>query len=394
MILFVAAASCSTFAISSCSAKKKMKDKIHAEKKLEKIYDEDFIFNLTCCAVNGSHAASEKEGSQSDTYYIPEKLKILLKRNYFENANIFINAERLNKEYVGLIESSGFYDGADDNADWVDSLLVGVEEELIAEHIVQMEEELSSENAILEHNEDKVKEIKVKEIKGKSDDLNFIEFENEIFEPIKTASGYQIIASTSSLVVRKFYDSAFKLTKKETWDIKSFVDAKLLETEYFKYDDNQKLFEKNVESENKYKSIKYNLDGKVIDSTEYDIFEEKKYIAAKKNYEYDDKSRVISEENIIYKYDEKYSMLKYEFNKKYTFSYNKGDIPPDFEYFENGVLKMKNKYSLQKGNYTSLIFFENFSVKVYYENEIRVKEVYFKNGEIVRVKNYGNKKFD
>ena len=389
MILFVAAASCSTFAISSCSAKKKMKDKIQAEKKLEKNYDEDFIFNLTCCAVNGSHAASGKEGSQSDTYYIPEKLKILLKRNYFENANIFINAERFNKEYVGLIESSGFYDGADDNADWVDSLLVGVEEELIAEHIVQMEEDLSSENAILEHNEDKVKEIK-----GKSDDLNFIEFKNEIFEPIKTESGYQIIASTGSLVARKFYDSAFKLTKKETWDIKSFVDAKLLETEYFKYDDNQKLFEKNVESENKYKSIKYNLDGKVIDSTEYDIFEEKKYLTAKKNYEYDDKSRVISEENIIYKYDEKYSMLKYEFNKKYTFSYNKEDIPPDFEYFENGVLKMKNKYSLQKGNYTSLIFFENFSVKVYYESEIRVKEVYFKNGEIVRVKNYGNKKFD
>ena len=105
-------------------------------------------------------------------------------------------------------------------------------------------------------------------------------------------------------------------------------------------------------------------------------------------------SRVISEENISYKYDEIYSMLKYEFNKKYTFSNNKEDIPPDFEYFENGVLKMKNKYSLQKGNYTSLIFFENFSVKVYYESEIRVKEVYFKNGEIVRVKNYGNKKFD
>ena len=68
---------------------------------------------------------------------------------------------------------------------------------------------------------------------------------------------------------------------------------------------------------------------------------------------------------------------------------NVEDFPPDFEYFENDVLKMKNKYSSQKGSYTSQIFFEDdFSVKTYYIEEKKVKEIYYSGESVLRVKNY------
>ena len=50
---------------------------------------------------------------------------------------------------------------------------------------------------------------------------------------------------------------------------------------------------------------------------------------------------------------------------------------------------MKNKYSIEKGNYTSQVFFDDdFNVKTYYENDIKVKEVYSLGENILRVKNY------
>ena len=56
---------------------------------------------------------------------------------------------------------------------------------------------------------------------------------------------------------------------------------------------------------------------------------------------------------------------------------------------ENDVLKMRNKYSSQKGNYTSQVFFEDdFSVKTYYIDEKKVKEVYYSGESVLRVKNY------
>ena len=50
---------------------------------------------------------------------------------------------------------------------------------------------------------------------------------------------------------------------------------------------------------------------------------------------------------------------------------------------------MHNKYSTEKGNFTSRIFFdEGLSVKSYYENNIRVRDVYYRNNSIIREKVY------
>ena len=50
---------------------------------------------------------------------------------------------------------------------------------------------------------------------------------------------------------------------------------------------------------------------------------------------------------------------------------------------------MLNKYSIEKGNYVSEVFFDdNFSVKSYYENDVRVKDLFYSDGKITREKIY------
>ena len=50
---------------------------------------------------------------------------------------------------------------------------------------------------------------------------------------------------------------------------------------------------------------------------------------------------------------------------------------------------MRNKYSLEKGTYTSQIFFdENMSVKTYYEKGVRVKETFMNGNKVMREKLY------
>ena len=102
----------------------------------------------------------------------------------------------------------------------------------------------------------------------------------------------------------------------------------------------------------------------------------------------------IKEIKIQYTYDEEYKNITDKFTKMTKFSPNgksaDGDVlPSDFEYYEDNVLKMKNKYSKVKGTYVSQVFFDDgYSVKSYFEKEKRIKDVYTINGEIKRVKNY------
>ena len=84
-------------------------------------------------------------------------------------------------------------------------------------------------------------------------------------------------------------------------------------------------------------------------------------------------------------------VLLEQYSRKYVYKRNDENLPPDFEYFENEILKMRNKYSSQKGSYTSQIFFEDgFSVKTYYIEEKKVKEIYYLGDSVLRIKNYEN----
>ncbi len=323
------------------------------------------------------------------------------------------------------------YNPALDDATWVESVFARIEEERIAEELRVMEESLeeyqiddaselikddeeeSTMNSESESSEvsemsdetnDSQAEETLSEIEnffseekeevtktGKNDLLSFYEFDNEIFTSQDSEGNHILAHSKKEKANRFFYDDEYKLIKKEVWNIPSASKATLEKTETYKYFENSKVVsEKDITGPYTVENVKYSNDGKTLSAEKYAVFEDKEHITEKRLFSYDDDGNLLSDElkEYFYKADD-YKNLDYSFTKKYLYSYNDEGIPPDFKYFENGILKMHNKYSTEKGNFTSRIFFdEGLSVKSYYENNIRVRDVYYRNNSIIREKVY------
>ena len=323
-----------------------------------------------------------------------------------------------------------FYSPALDNADWVEELLARIEEERIAEELSSMEESLeeyqnegsqpeNQEGAEASETEGHAKvsdddtettpedntstpelsdvekffaEEKSGEVRlEKNSQLKFFEFDNEIFSQ-QTIDGNTVIAQTDGKSVsRNFYDEKYQLVKKESWSIASAANALLEKSESFEYfEDSPVVSVKKIKEKDFAETVNYNKEGKLIKSEKYAEQNDQQYIVSKRSLAYNTEGLLSSDELTEYFYkDADYSELDYSFTKKYSYAYNEGDIPPDFKYYENNELKMHNKYSTVKGSYTSHIYFDDaFSVKTYYENEIRVKDVYYSGNKVMREKVY------
>lgn len=370
-----------------------------------------FIFELNCYALTG-----ECKLEFPEKYYYPQELKLFAGRYYFYRGKSSIFAEKFAPEYIGTIESSGFYTGVDDSADWVDSLLILMEEERIAAEIKLLEDDENelpegeenlmellndSETSLAQENINEnaeiaalEKEFPVIEILNKSKELNSMKYDKEIFMPQKTKNGWILIQSVTNGVERCFYDEYFRLTRKETWKISGIQNSEIIQAEELFYkEDFMKAYKKEIKTKDSLQIAKYNENGLVTNLEKYAIVEDKNYAISVLNRKYDASNQLISNEIIeIYYKNDDYKKLDYKISKRYDYEYNPDEeIPPDFEYYEDNVLRMKNKYSNIKGNYTSQIFFEgNFSVKTYYEDELKIKDVYYQDDEVIRIKNYEN----
>ena len=312
-----------------------------------------------------------------------------------------------------------FYTSACDNGAWVEELLARLEEERIADELASMEESLSeyqngeiseteksevenesAESAVASENAEpqlsEVEKFFSQEkadtiIHDKNNKLKFYEFENEIFAPQYQNGNLINIHANGNYIDRYFYDDNYHLIKKENWNIPSVQGAKLEKTEEYEYyQDSNVISKKTVTTSAAFEKLTYSKTAKILTSEKYAITEGKNQITSKRKLSYDSEDRLVSDSLTEYFYaDKEYKELDYSFTKKYDYEYNEGEIPPDFKYYENDVLKMLNKYSSEKGKYVSEIFFDkNFSVKTYYENDVRVKDVFYNGGKITREKLY------
>ncbi len=315
-----------------------------------------------------------------------------------------------------------FYSPACDNGEWVEELLARLEEERIADELSSMESSLSEyQNEEMPEAEKSGEETEPTESTGsteseessepqlsevekffnqekadtiihdKNNKLKFYEFENEIFEPQYQNGSLINIHANGNYIDRYFYNDNYQLVKKENWNIPSVQGAKLEKTEKYEYyPDSNVISKKTITTLESQENLTYSETSKILTSEKYAIAEEKNQITSKRKFSYDGEDRLISDSLTEYFYkDKEYKELDYSFTKKYDYAYNEGEIPPDFKYYENGVLKMLNKYSSEKGKYVSEIFFDKtFSVKTYYENDVRVKDIFYSGGKVTREKVY------
>lgn len=354
----------------------------------------DIVYDMACYSITGFTT----NNTVADFYY-PENFNKLVSRTCFENASIQYVIEKIYSHKQGTINSCGYYNPAEDTGNWVDQLLIRLEEERIAEEISQMEEDLENGDIVpeIDYAEEIEKvlseEIPVKEITNNKEVLSFMEYSNEIFIPQKTAEGYLIIHSAGENTTRYFYDENYRVNTRESWKISGAANAELKQTETFEYNEETALISKKIiTTKNTENILVYNDESLVSENYRYVIHEDKKYLISKALIKYNEDKKVIEDVTRTFTYNSDYTKRTDSFTKKYTYVYNEDEeIPPDFEYFEEGVLKMRNKYSIEKGTYTSQIFFEGgLAVKTYYEDSIRVKDVYTKNDEVIRVKEYEN----
>ena len=325
---------------------------------------------------------------------------------------------------------SDFYSPAEDDASWVEQLLMRIEEERIADQLAEMEESYSDyqleddsekkkeeeeektsvdEEPAKEEPEEKnpvekffeeAKEGKV--ITDKNSRMSFYEFDNEILVPQNTSEGLVVVRSTGENVSRNYYDEKSRLVKKEEWIIRSVEDARKVCTEKYTWSDEKgKVEKKDIITEDTEESVSYNDQGSPLSSSKYAVKDKKKFIISERKWKYDGENRVIKDEQKEYKYkDEKYKKLLSSFVRSYEYTYKKSsktkdkekeedELPPDTKYFENGSLKKQTLYSEEKGKYISWVYFdESLSVKSYFEEDIRVKDEYYNKGKLFRTKLY------
>lgn len=110
-------------------------------------------------------------------------------------------------------------------------------------------------------------------------------------------------------------------------------------------------------------------------------------------FEYDEGKRIKTAETLTWKYSKTYfGKTKVEQLKtRYDYSYNdkvEKNVPPNFAFYENDVLRMKRLYS-SSDDYTEIMYFEDgFSVEAVFKKGVKVRETIFMNDSEIRRRNF------
>jgi len=268
-----------------------------------------------------------------------------------------------------------------------------------AEQAEEIKNDLSElENKNEENSDDENKKTQLEELNviNQNQQLVFSEYDDEIVYTEKEDNRQIIIYANKKNVIRNFYDEEYRLEKKENWEISDVKNSKLLKSEVYEYKEGEyKPFSKKIETEKTVEKLTFNNKGLVSESQEFKIIDSKNYITAKTEWTYNSDLKISEINKIEYVYDtEDSKKYKKTLKKKYVYKYhpkNETDeeIKPDYSYFEDGELKIKETNSSEKGKYSVLVNFDRHrSVETYYENYLKKKEVFLTDGKNIRVKNY------
>lgn len=322
---------------------------------------------------------------------VPNNLLFLLNRNYidFENHQIKSYLQDFFPDEDLVLQLSGLYVAEADNGEWLDSLFINSEEERIAGEI----EALDQENEILNKEIESSISRNGEEIITLREDntLSLMSFDDEIFMPGKIGDFFVITTASKDSTCREFYDNLYRLVKKEYWKITNPKDSVIIKEEEYQYNEESfKPLKKSIKSQDAKEEDFYNQAGLITEKLLYSIYEEKEYLTEKSLWKYNQDNKVLENIKITHTYDDTFQNLSDTFEQKYLFTYKNGDdIPPDQEYYEDNILKLKSNYTEIEGKYSSTIYFDDsFSVTTYYEDNAKIREIYKSNNKVWRIKNY------
>lgn len=339
-----------------------------------------FFLVFSCSKKSDSKNSSEEQKENFEK--ISENSSLLSSQSSQSEKDAQAEAERLENEILKSVEN---FSEAQIEYNSLESESENSEDELPEN---QAEEE--TKDVFVVDNNGK---LKIYSFEGEGENQN-----KEILIPEKE-DGFTVLTSANKkIITRSFYDDFGRFCKKEEWKIPDVENPSLEKSTIYEYDGENFSPTKKIILEKNYKTeFEYDKNENPIKMAKFYILQteedSKSFLINQTEYSYDDEQKIISEKTIEKTYSEDYKKENSSLEKKFLYSYpnvsSEDEIPADFSYFENGILRIKNEYSSEKGSYVSQVFFdENYSVKTYYKENQKKKDVYILDGKVVREKNY------
>lgn len=266
-----------------------------------------------------------------------------------------------------------FYIPEEDDGDWVDEVLIQIDDEQIAN---ELEDYLELEDLMKNNQSPKFVQTKEQLYLDVNNYLKFYEYEDELFLPVKDNNKIVMINKNREVVYRRFYDTNNRLQKIEYWNIPDVANSELfLEKNYFYKGDSIRPYLLKTVTKDKNQNFYYDNKGNIIKSEDFIVEEKKVNLCCTTEYTYNKDGLVETKQSI-------------QNNNKTLYKYTYNEDLIDYEIYENDLIRKRHK-NISDGEYTEDVYLEeNYFVKSYYKDYKKTKEEYYLDNELVREKIY------
>ena len=302
------------------------------------------------------------------------------------------------QDYIGVFDVSILYDETSDDGDLIDSIdfsesdIFTVEE---PEELNEIRKEIFEKTAAAKN------EIRESRFTDTEKKLRFYSFNDEVLSLQKNQDGYTAISSDNKTAVRKFYDNAFRLYKREFWNLSGGAEtSEAAKTENYIYADGAKPVSAVITEPKKRMEISYDESGRIVISKVFAAENESAEKSAEPNAAVEIKFNLKSMTRFSYgesgklteryyeSYDYRRGKLTDTETKREVYEHKTEDGEPDYYFYENGALRMKRIYRSVDA-YTAYMYFDGgYSSESVYENGRHVRDLFFLYGKLIRSRNY------
>lgn len=232
-----------------------------------------------------------------------------------------------------------------------------------------------------------------------SGEIRRFSFQGEIFSVSRLGSLLQLTNTAEGNIVRRSYNSDYRLVKKEVFNNPKTYDSLVLDkTVLYFYGEQEHLLERTEEDNRKDKTLTqtlFGINGKPASSTVWkyeekpgstgDNAEESLVKTYEKEWAYDEENRLVRS-SVTEFYTEKASRnrtIEKTDNKSYEYVYREFD-KPDTRYYENGELRVETVYTGSDSYRQTLYFDGGFSVVSEFDDGLKTLETIFLDGAEIR----------
>jgi len=377
-----------------------------------------------------------------DSTFCPEDLYVISEEEFYEeNLDSIENLEELTETHLPeeTVESgeAGETSVKTQKFDWIDLLLQNLDSYSVppASEVFDVQDG-SKILEMLENNDsrgiDGLEDSKVSEKLPQefsyiqsNGDLRRFSYDGEQFTMWKYGDDTILVNFYGTKLIRKKFDSLYRLVKSEQFKTSNSAQQTSLETQLdYEYSGDSSSPSKSIEQlfsqkkklvnkfdesgrkiyileshyeEREIKSSKKkkaeNVESEKTDSEKADKTEEKPKTETvllddkKTSRKYDEKGRIIEEETVTWTYKQGISgrYSRHERSVKNVFDYSavtdENNFPPNLKFYENGELHMERNYSASNSYSEKLYFEDGFSVELIYESGVKKSEIIYVNGK-------------